>query len=320
MRNSIHNVDIGEARLGGDQPVAREIGGAQSVDRALALLSLISRHAGGVSLSTVVEESGLNRATARRLLLALMRSRLVEQEPVSRRYHLGEEAFVLGVLASRRYGLLDVAMESLIALSARSGDTSFLSVRRDAFAVCLHREEGAYPIRTHALEVGDRHPLGVGGGSLAILATLPDAEIERVLAANREIMAAGYPLYSPEIIREHVALTRARGFAVNPGLVLPNSWAIAKVVHYPDGRVAGALSLSAIDSRMGETRQGELASLIEHEVKAVEARLRQMFAPDGPRQDNMRPQTRPPADKRAAPTGPASGQAASRFELERIRQ
>ena len=132
MRNGIHNVDIGEARLGGDQPVAREIGGAQSVDRALALLSLISRHAGGVSLSTVVEESGLNRATARRLLLALMRSRLVEQEPVSRRYHLGEEAFVLGVLASRRYGLLDVAMESLIALSARSGDTSFLSVRRDA--------------------------------------------------------------------------------------------------------------------------------------------------------------------------------------------
>ena len=115
-------------------------------------------------------------------LLALMRSRLVEQEPVSRRYHLGEEAFVLGVLASRRYGLLDVAMESLIAQSARSGDTSFLSVRRDAFAVCLHREEGAYPIRTHALEVGDRHPLGVGGGSLAILATLPDAEIERVLA------------------------------------------------------------------------------------------------------------------------------------------
>ena len=77
--------------------------------------------------------------------------------------------------------------------AARSGDTSFLSVRRDAFAVCLHREEGAYPIRTHALEVGDRHPLGVGGGSLAILATLSDAEIERVLPDGGTVHLLGGP-------------------------------------------------------------------------------------------------------------------------------
>ncbi|MEF2552497.1 IclR family transcriptional regulator [Aurantimonas sp. A2-1-M11] len=308
-----------------NQPVAREIGGAQSVDRALALLSLISRHAGGVALSEVVEESGLNRATARRLLLALMRSRLVEQDPVSRRYHLGEESFVLGVLASRRYGLLDVAMESLIALSARSGDTSFLSVRRDTFAVCLHREEGAYPIRTHALEVGDRHPLGVGGGSLAILAALPDAEIDRVLAANNAIVSADYPLYSSDIIREHVALARERGWVVNPGLVLPNSWAVARVVRYPDGRVAGALSLSAIDSRMGEARQRELAALIGSEVQAVEARLRRMFAPAGderavPRGGSGRTQATLQAGRRAGLAGSDSGTAVARIEPERIRQ
>ena len=48
------------------------LSGAQSVDRALALLSLVGRHAGrGASLSQLVADSGLNKPTVRRLLLAL---------------------------------------------------------------------------------------------------------------------------------------------------------------------------------------------------------------------------------------------------------
>ena len=263
------------------------------------LLSLIGRHAErGASLAAIVTGSGLNRPTARRLVLALMRSRLVEQDPVSRRYFIGEEAYVLGVLASRRFGFLDVAMESLVALSARSGDTSFASIRRGDFSVCLHREEGSYPIRTHALVAGNRHPLGVGGGALAMLAALGDAEVERVLAANAATLAADYPAYSLHLLREHVALTRRRGYSLNPGLVVPNSWAIGLAVRSPDGRVAGALSIAAIDARMGEARQQELARYLSQEVARVEAGLTARFegstggAPDTPERRGQPPSHR----------------------------
>src|SRR5690606_22564443 len=97
---------------------------------------------------------------------------LAEQDPNTRRYCLGEEAFVLGVLAARRHGLLELAMASLRRLSELTLDTSFLTVRREMRAVCLHREEGTFPVRTHALQAGAQHPLGVGAGSLAILAAL----------------------------------------------------------------------------------------------------------------------------------------------------
>ena len=110
----------------------RDQTGAQSVDRALGLLSMVGRHAErGAALTDIVEASGLNKPTTRRLLLALMRAGLVEQDEETRRYYLGEEAYVLGSLASRRYGLLQLAMESLMRLSRMTEDTSFLSVRRD---------------------------------------------------------------------------------------------------------------------------------------------------------------------------------------------
>ena len=63
-----------------------DLPGSQSVDRALRLLAMVGREAEhGAQLSDIVEESGLNKPTARRLLLALMRAGLVEQEMRTRR-------------------------------------------------------------------------------------------------------------------------------------------------------------------------------------------------------------------------------------------
>lgn len=257
--------------------------GAQAVERALQLLSIVGRAAErGVALSDVVAGSGLNKPTARRLLMALMRSRLVEQDELTRRYYLGGELYVLGMLASRRHGLLEMAAESLKRLSAASADTSFVSMRRDDYAVCLHREEGTYPVRTHALLTGDQNPLGVGAGSLAMLATLPDAEVEVILGRIEGVIGTHYPGYSAGIIRDDVAQARALGYALNPGRVIANSWGIGMAILLPDGRLAGALSIAAIDSRMGEIRRPELVGLLRQEVDRVQGKLKTLFSSERP--------------------------------------
>lgn len=268
-----------------------DVSGSQSVDRALRLLSLIGREpAGGLPLSEIVTESRLNKPTARRLLLALMRAGLVEQEPQTRHYCLGEEAFVLGVLAARRHGLLELSLASLKRLSAATLDTSFLTIRRDAYAICLHREEGTFQVRTHALQAGDQHPLGVGAGSLALLAALPDDDVDRIMAANEAALLRGYPGFAPALIRSDLALARQRGFALNPGRLVASSWGLGAAFRYPDGRVAGAFSIAAIDSRMQPDRQAEVAQHLAEEVRCMERLLATMFHSKNP---GAAEQTRP---------------------------
>ncbi|WP_082365087.1 IclR family transcriptional regulator [Bosea vaviloviae] len=280
-KNKVHIVDrLEEAKVKPISQTSAGLSGSQSVDRALRLLALIGREpAGGLPLAEIVAGSGLNKPTARRLLLALMRAGLVEQEAQTRHYCLGEEAFVLGVLAARRHGLLDLAMESLRRLAAVTMDTSFLSVRRDNYCVCLHREEGTYPVRTHALQTGDQHPLGVGAGSLALLAAMPDDDVDRLMAANGSVLTTRYPGFAPDVIRADLAAARERGFALNPGRLVASSWGLGMAFRYPDGRVAGALSLAAIDSRMQPARQDELAGHLAQEVARMERLLAEMFVP-----------------------------------------
>jgi DNA-binding IclR family transcriptional regulator len=252
-------------------------GGAQSIDRAATLLLLVGR-AGpfGARLSELVEQCDLAKPTVRRILLALVRAGLLDQDPETRRYYIGPEIYVLGTLASTRFGIHPISLRSLVRLSQETGDTAFLSVPRGVYSICVHREEGPYPIRIHALHAGDRHPLGVGAGSLALLSALPDHEVKEVLAANADILADNYPQYPPKVLLAMVQEARAKGYALNPGMLLPGSWGIGVAIRGQDGRPIGALSIAAIESRLGKDRQQKLAELLTKEARSIETRLREV--------------------------------------------
>jgi len=261
--------------------------GAQAIDRAATLLLLVGRAGpSGARLSELVDQCSLSKPTVRRMLLALTRAGLLDQDLETRRYFLGPEIHVLGTLASARFGIHSIALRSLVRLSQQTGDTAFLSVPRDVYSICVHREEGPFPIRVHALHAGDRHPLGVGAGGLALLAALPDEEVEEILAANAEVLGDKYPPFSPPALRALVHDTRVRGYALNPGMLLPDSWAIGVPIRGADGRPVGALSIAATESRLSPKRQLEIAPLLGREAAWIESRLNE--ADGGEKQTRVR--------------------------------
>jgi DNA-binding IclR family transcriptional regulator len=148
----------------------------------------------------------------------------------------------------------------LLRLAQVSEDTVFLSVPSGTESVCLHCEEGAFPIRSHALSVGRRHPLGIGAGSLALLAAMPDHEVERIIAANAKICADKYPVFTPKLLRELVERTRKIGYGLIEALVVPGSYGIGVAVPDYRGQPLAALSIAAIASRMTPARQQELVA------------------------------------------------------------
>jgi DNA-binding IclR family transcriptional regulator len=248
--------------------------GTQSLDRALGLLRLVATRAGrGIRLSELVQQSGLTKPTVHRLLQALERQGFLAQDGVTKFYHLGPESFVIGTLAHERYGIHRAALPSLARLATASEDTAFLTVRRDWHGVCLHRQEGAFPIRSYVLQAGDRHPLGVGAGSLAILAALPPAEAEAIIEHNTPDLLARYPGFAPERLREQTALARANGYAFNPGQLYAGSWAVGVAVVNRAGQCDGALSIAAIDQRLQPARCAQLVALLHSEAERLAERL-----------------------------------------------
>lgn len=264
----------------GDAEGAGEAAGAQSVERATSLLMLLARYrSNGSSLREVVANSGLKQPTARRLLLALMRTGLVEQDAETRRYLLGPTCYVLGTLAADRFGIHAMAVEGLVALAQASGDNAFLTLRSGTHGVCVHRQEGTYPIRSHVLSAGDRHPLLVGAGNLALLAALPDDEVDFIIATHGAACFARYPHLSQEGIRAGIAEARRRGFSINRGAIFPGSWGIGAAVRDGDGAPVAALSIAAIEGRLDTDRQDALGAALLKEARALEGRMAALMPP-----------------------------------------
>ncbi|TQC41875.1 IclR family transcriptional regulator [Rhodococcus sp. WS4] len=255
--------------------------GTQSVRRALNLLSMVAGHErmGGLSLAELASESGLSKPTVHRLLAELVSSCYLEQSE-DRRYRLGSEAYIIGSAAERRHGLQQQALASVVRLAQVSEDAAFISVRRGTHSVCLHREEGTWPIRSHVLQAGDRYPLGVGAHGMALLAAMSPQEASAVTAANAAELAENYPNLTPDWILEQAELVRRRGgVAVNEGTVVPESWAIGIAVPDASGEPAMALSIAAISSRLGPDRQARLAILLKEEAARLAPTLRRSEAP-----------------------------------------
>lgn len=252
-----------------DAVAPADTGGTQAVARALSLLSLVGRGgAQGLGLAQLAATSGLARPTARRLLLALGAARMVEQDRLTRRYHLGPETYLLAGFAAERHGILHHAREGMARLARDTGDTVLLTVPQDDHTLCVERIEGDFPVRTHALMRGDRKPAGIGAGALAILAALPAAEADALLARVAPLVGDLMPG-----LLEDLALARVRGHALNPGRVVAGSWGLGVAIMWPDGRPAGAVSIAAVESRMTPARQADLAAALHREAQAITARL-----------------------------------------------
>jgi DNA-binding IclR family transcriptional regulator len=153
-----------------------------------------------------------------------------------------------------------------------TADTVYASVREGIAAVCVGREIGAFPIRTLTLEVGDRRPLGVGSGALALLAFLPDDEIEQMLQKNAAWIGQ-FPGYSPAYLKDAVAEARRYGFSFVDGRRIPGMNAIGVPVRDGTGQIVAALSVAAIVDRVSGDRISELAGILHREATVLSAAL-----------------------------------------------
>ncbi|MFF1553280.1 IclR family transcriptional regulator [Rhodococcus erythropolis] len=250
--------------------------GSQSVRRALDVLSLVASwdRTGGLTLSAIAEASGLAKPTAHRIVAELVHSGYLEQAG-DRRYHLGPESYTIGSAAEHRYGLKQQSLASVVRLARQSEDSAFVSIRSGTHSVCLHREEGTWPIRSHVLQAGDRHPLGIGAAGLALLAAHPRNLVASLLASNEGEVRRRYPDISTAYLLSQVETTRQSGIAVNEGMVVPDSWGIGIVVRNPAGEPALALSIAAVASRMTSERQGRLSAMLREEASRLSAQLRE---------------------------------------------
>ena len=236
----------------------------------LVLQALMDAETGGLQAGQLVQATGLNRITLHRMLKSLDREGLIERD-ASRCYHLGPQAWLLGMAANRRFDLTTLAAPSLDRIEAETHDTIYLLRRVGDDALCVARRDGSYPIKSLVMEIGKSYPLGVGGGALALLASLGEEETKAVLERIRGRIRP-YPKVTLTRIKALLEDAREKGYAFWPALI-SEALVVAVPILDGEGRPVGALSCAAIKERLDPKRRVKVVALLKAEAARIQLRL-----------------------------------------------
>lgn len=234
----------------------RPAGGVQSIERAFDLLELLADAGGEVGLSQLAETSGLPLPTIHRIMRTLVARGYARQQP-SRRYALGPRLIRIGETAGRALGAW--ARPYLATLTEAVGETTNMAVLDGDQVMYVAQVPSPHPMRMFT-EVGrrvDAHCTAVGK---AVLAQLPAAEVDRLLAHTDLRPQTDRSITSLTELHAQLATIRAQGYAVDDGEQEEGVRCLAVAV--PDAPTGTALSISGPQARMAKLPVAEVVPIM----------------------------------------------------------
>jgi IclR family transcriptional regulator, acetate operon repressor len=221
----------------------RASGQVQSLSRALKLLSALSHHLHGLTLSEAAEMVGLPASTAHRLLSTLQNERFVRYDNERGRWLVGLQAFRIGQAFAHSRDPAQAARPFMKRLAEQTGETATLAV----------------------VERGEVHMIVQHGGQKAHRAKSPFM----ATAAEKVISA-----YAPAGANAaELAAIRSCGYAVVDEDNTVGLRAIAAAVFNENGVPLAGLSISGPIARIGGARIGSLGDAVFAAAREITAEL-----------------------------------------------
>lgn len=236
-----------------------EKGGVQSVERIFHLIEVLAAHPAGAGLQQLAGEAGLAKSTAHRLLASLVALGYAMQDGESGKYRLTLKMFEISSGIVNSMDIMGVSKVHLERLAQRTAEAVHLVIRDAQDIVYIYKTESG-PMRMSS-RVGLRSPLYCTGVGKAILATLPDREVEEVWRHSRPQKLTGRTITELPLLKAQLEEVRRQGYAIDDEENELGIRCVALAIPGPGGRADSAFSISGLAPYMDAERIRRIAAL-----------------------------------------------------------
>jgi DNA-binding IclR family transcriptional regulator len=228
------------------------------LDKAIAILWAFRGGNDTLNPRDIAGRTGISLPTVYRLARALEEHGLLKKE--GERFKLGLALVHLGTRAAQGIELRREIGPHLEWLSECTGENAELHVRREEARIPIELAQSSQDLRPF-VEIGAPLPLHLGAAGKVLLAWLPETE-QASLAAASAARFGGTGTFDAGALRERLGRVRMEGWAASDGERSPGVAAIAAPVFGVEGKVEGALLLSAPSVRLPARQRRKFVPLV----------------------------------------------------------
>jgi DNA-binding IclR family transcriptional regulator len=244
----------------------------QVLDRALSILDLLASDGPEVPLTEISERLKLHKSTAHRLLMVLERHRLVERQNETGRYRLGLKLFELGSKAVAHLDISHRGRAALKKLVFDTGETAHFCILDGGEVLSLANVESPATIRTPST-VGRRSPPHCTATGKALLAFLPEDELDDLIRANGLRAYTRNTLRTPAALKSQLRRVRERGWALDDEEFEENLRCIGAPVRNSSGLVVASISIAGPAFRLTKDKIPVLVECLKNAAAQISADL-----------------------------------------------
>src|SRR5215469_8548567 len=240
----------------------------ESAERVSNILLVFTAGEPVLGVADIARRLSIPKSAVHRTLIALCRTGLVRQDPATAKYRLGMRAVDLGLAALDHSDIRSAALPVLQETTARTGETTTLSLLAGRERFYAAQVESPQDVRM-TVEVGLRCPLYAGASGRAILAHLPEPELDEYLRSVPLVPLTACTITDVAVLRAQLERVRALGYAVSRGE--RDAWAAAVAAPFRDrdGRVAGSLSVCGPLSRFESVPVADLGAVVRDAARSL---------------------------------------------------
>jgi IclR family pca regulon transcriptional regulator len=218
-----------------------------SLARGLEVICAFTRSTPRMSLSDVARATGMTRATARRLLLTLVREGYAQQD--GKDFSLRPKILRLGYSALSSMNIWDVAQPIMSQLADK--------LKESCFAAVLDGHDVVYVARANSdrlvnigITIGSRAPAHAVSTGRVLLASRPEAELQQYLETVNLVKLTPNTVVSKVKLRELIEESRASGWAIVDQELEVGLRSISVPIRNAEGVVVAALNVCCPSSRL----------------------------------------------------------------------
>ena len=264
----------------------------QVLDRALAVLKVLSTEGPDLTLAQVSSLLNLHKSTAHRLIMVLEGHKLIERNSKTGTYRLGMKLFELGTRAVSQLDLRERARPILERLVRETDETVHLCVYDNGEVVYVDKVEPARSVRL-ASTVGRRHPAFCTAVGKAMMAIMPEEQVEAAVQKHGLRPLTRKTIGSMGELKSELAKVRKLGYAVDDEENEEGVCCVGAVVRGISGEPAAAISVSGPSFRLPSYKIPVVSKAVIAAANALSQELGYNPSSDEEEEDEKRFKIRP---------------------------
>jgi DNA-binding IclR family transcriptional regulator len=247
-------------------------GNIQSIERAAAILRLLSGRSRRLGVVDLAGELGLSKGTVHGLLRTLQHVGFVEQDPETGKYQLGAALLHMGSSYLDGNELRTRALNWSDSLASRTHEAVRIGTLHEGKVLIVHhvfRPDDSL----QTLDVGSLLPAHATALGKMLLAHHPYVVAE--LSKDGLTAFTDATICDPERLERELARTRERGWAADIGELSPGQVSLAAPIMDRSSRTVGSVGIFGPPERLLVARQprGELLAYVREAARAVSREL-----------------------------------------------